>query len=391
LTYAYGVASHAEGSRTRTEQNYSHAEGYNSVAGGVGSHAEGYQTRATGSYSHSEGYKTFATGYSSHAAGYESCARQRAEYALSAGNFEYVGDAQTMVLNTMLSQNSYTWKEKYYMTVGNVADEHIKLQDNAMYNVKVFMNGRGAILSTQRIAGSSVSWGYKWDAKVSTKTGLGGMACPILNESPYLLSWPASPIYGDTMPANEYSNMEQYFMTDEHKMMLPSEYNEIEGFAPFMELDTATNQLKMGVCRTGDWAYYEVGAIDIVSNSVPATPSDYYLVLPSVLLPIKNANVSGLFFKDISGIASKDTGYFWNTYEFRLDTGYELSGVLAAAPVAAFTILSGTGPTGMQSTSDPGEIHYSGVCLSIRSLDVNAVWHAAVVLEKLQSNVVAGA
>lgn len=61
--------------------NYSHAEGFNTVASGNSSHAEGNNTVASGSYSHVEGCGTVASGDNSHAEGYhvEALAYQHAQ------------------------------------------------------------------------------------------------------------------------------------------------------------------------------------------------------------------------------------------------------------------------------------------------------------------------
>lgn len=66
-----GTAAHAEGRQTTASSEYSHAEGYITLASGnFTSHAEGYVTSAFGNYgSHSEGYKTRASGTASHAEG----------------------------------------------------------------------------------------------------------------------------------------------------------------------------------------------------------------------------------------------------------------------------------------------------------------------------------
>lgn len=54
-TIAYGHSTHAEGNDTSAYGNYSHAEGSNTSASGIGSHAEGEGTIASGDYSHVQG------------------------------------------------------------------------------------------------------------------------------------------------------------------------------------------------------------------------------------------------------------------------------------------------------------------------------------------------
>lgn len=82
---ASGDYSHAEGYQTIASGDYSHAEGCENSASGSGSHvegrlnsavgydshAEGLDTSAVGDYTHSENYSTVAYGYASHAEGYD--------------------------------------------------------------------------------------------------------------------------------------------------------------------------------------------------------------------------------------------------------------------------------------------------------------------------------
>ena len=78
-TKATGYYSHAEGCSSIAKGDYSHAEGYNTVASGGCSHAEGYNTVAKSDYSHAEGYYTTAAGSSNvcHAEGYKTLASGR--------------------------------------------------------------------------------------------------------------------------------------------------------------------------------------------------------------------------------------------------------------------------------------------------------------------------
>jgi hypothetical protein len=61
--------SHAEGKETKALGNYSHTEGYKTLASGQGSHAEGYGTKARGKYSHAEGWSSQALAQAAHAEG----------------------------------------------------------------------------------------------------------------------------------------------------------------------------------------------------------------------------------------------------------------------------------------------------------------------------------
>lgn len=68
-TKALGRGSHSEGYYTETEEEYSHAEGWNTISRGLGSHAEGNNTQTIGNFSHSEGFGTTSKGACSHAEG----------------------------------------------------------------------------------------------------------------------------------------------------------------------------------------------------------------------------------------------------------------------------------------------------------------------------------
>ena len=99
---AKGDCSHAEGHGTRALKDYSHAEGYNTVASGEYSHAEGYYTTAAGSSSvcHAEGYKTLASGRYSHAEGYSTnsygkSSHAEGEYTIAKGIYSHAEGYRT--------------------------------------------------------------------------------------------------------------------------------------------------------------------------------------------------------------------------------------------------------------------------------------------------------
>ena len=64
-----GYCTHAEGYGTVAYGAVSHAEGNGTKASGISSHSEGYDTRASGDYSHAEGHFSRATGKNAHAEG----------------------------------------------------------------------------------------------------------------------------------------------------------------------------------------------------------------------------------------------------------------------------------------------------------------------------------
>ena len=70
--YVYVSNSLQQGDGVLTPGQYSHAEGYQTIAGGGNySHAEGYQSTASGLASHAEGYQTYTEVQYAHAQGYQ--------------------------------------------------------------------------------------------------------------------------------------------------------------------------------------------------------------------------------------------------------------------------------------------------------------------------------
>lgn len=85
-TMAIGIASHAEGENTQANGNNSHAEGFQTIATGSSSYAGGFQTQASGWASHSEGKGTLAAGNFSHAEGDTSKTRNSVSYTIVSCN-----------------------------------------------------------------------------------------------------------------------------------------------------------------------------------------------------------------------------------------------------------------------------------------------------------------
>jgi hypothetical protein len=80
-TLAKGDISHAEGKFTFAEGAHSHAEGYNTLALGVDSHSEGLRNSAIGQASHTEGMRNVAEGKGSHIEGLKNHTSSDAEYS----------------------------------------------------------------------------------------------------------------------------------------------------------------------------------------------------------------------------------------------------------------------------------------------------------------------
>ena len=105
-TIASGAYSHAEGYQTTASgENCAHAEGYQTTASGENcAHAEGYQTTASGICSHTEGQSTTASGNCSHAEGQNTTAsgdhsHTEGQNTTASGNCSYAGGFSTNALH----------------------------------------------------------------------------------------------------------------------------------------------------------------------------------------------------------------------------------------------------------------------------------------------------
>jgi autotransporter adhesin len=169
-TTAYGYGSHAEGVSSQQASaiidldsvnddeaaitnawktkkftlacdDYSHAEGNNTLALGTASHAEGASTIASGSYSHAEGQGTRASGYASHAGG---------DSTIASGNCQ-----------TVIGQfNSTNKSSQYFFIIGN--GDTIQQRSNAM---TVDWYGKGSFASTVGTNGADYAEYFEWEDK----------------------------------------------------------------------------------------------------------------------------------------------------------------------------------------------------------------------------------
>ena len=102
-SYAYGINSHAEGTRSFAYGSSSHAEGQDTTASGAYSHAEGRDTTASGTYSHAEGDFITASGAFSHAEGNNTTASGNCSHAegcctTAGGRYSHAGGYYTKAL-----------------------------------------------------------------------------------------------------------------------------------------------------------------------------------------------------------------------------------------------------------------------------------------------------
>ena len=119
-TIASGAYSHAEGYQTATSGNYSHAEGRETSTAAAYSHAEGYLTIASASYSHAEGFNTQAIGFISHTEGsstttYGNSAHAEGLSTIARGDYSHTEGVQT------ITSGSYSHAEGYYTIARGVA------------------------------------------------------------------------------------------------------------------------------------------------------------------------------------------------------------------------------------------------------------------------------
>ena len=104
---AIGVGTHAEGFSTLAFGNYSHSEGSMTEAYGEGSHTEGHYSEARGDFSHAEGTGTSAFGEGSHAEGCDTIASSDYQHVQGKYNIEDAENKYAHIVgNGELSQRS---------------------------------------------------------------------------------------------------------------------------------------------------------------------------------------------------------------------------------------------------------------------------------------------
>jgi hypothetical protein len=168
-TLAIGSYSHAEGYSTQAIGNYSHAEGDRTQAIGIASHAEGYQTQAIGGYSHAEGDATQAIGDHSHAEGNYAQAIGYASHAegrqtkTGTQNAYY---AQSVVSGSIILSGSYG-----NVTSSFVADNILYLYDQPFDD---YYNKAKFIISQSYYSGSTNTIVELYDTSINTATAYVG-------------------------------------------------------------------------------------------------------------------------------------------------------------------------------------------------------------------------
>lgn len=96
--FTVGDYTHAEGFATLAKGSVSHSEGYKTEANGSVSHAEGQSTISSGSSSHAEGVFTEASGKYSHAGGYHTLASAQSQTAIGEYNVEYTSQTDALFI-----------------------------------------------------------------------------------------------------------------------------------------------------------------------------------------------------------------------------------------------------------------------------------------------------
>lgn len=125
VTTAAGQYSHAEGEATTANGNYSHAEGGNTTASGNRSHSEGQSTTTNGEASHAEGSETTANGNSSHAEGIGTIASGDGSHAEGSSNYEDVTFIHTIGVGFKKSDTKFIKRNAVVIYVARKAGEPI--------------------------------------------------------------------------------------------------------------------------------------------------------------------------------------------------------------------------------------------------------------------------
>jgi len=123
VSHAIGSYSHAEGLSTVTSGSYSHAEGINTLASGLYSHAEGYyNVTASGTGSHAEGHSTNALGLASHAEGLSTVTSGSYSHAEGSGTLASGSYSHAEGLSTTASADYQHVSGKFNVASSNSSD-----------------------------------------------------------------------------------------------------------------------------------------------------------------------------------------------------------------------------------------------------------------------------
>lgn len=125
-TLPYGASgnySHAEGYYTIASGRYSHTEGQNTVAHGSHSHVEGFYAIASGNYSHAEGEGSVASGDCSHAEGNSSTASDASSHA--EGNSTVASGVSSHAEGHGSKASSYYSHAEGYQTIAQRKSQHV--------------------------------------------------------------------------------------------------------------------------------------------------------------------------------------------------------------------------------------------------------------------------
>jgi hypothetical protein len=125
-TVAMGINSHAEGNGSTASSNFSHAEGEGTNTRGIASHAEGASVLASGDYSHAEGVGSHAFGYASHSEGLETIAS--GAYQHVGGKFNVRGnDFSLFVVGNGISDADVDRSDVFRINSGSVGDGRVEV------------------------------------------------------------------------------------------------------------------------------------------------------------------------------------------------------------------------------------------------------------------------
>jgi len=132
-TVAYGAGSYTEGYATSATDYYAHAEGDTTIASYYATHAEGGNTKAIYTYAHAEGHDSLASGLVSHAEG---------EDTVASGNYSHAEGRYTST-GYRVPFNTYTYTTKTFTFTSTTSANFAFLNDPGYENfvLKTLANG----------------------------------------------------------------------------------------------------------------------------------------------------------------------------------------------------------------------------------------------------------
>ena len=303
-TLASGNNSHAEGASTSASGTSSHAEGSTSIATGDVSHAEGVGTKASGSYSHSEGWNTVAAGLASHAEG----------VGTNASNYSHAEGWDTQAVGTASHAEGKGTNSKNFQHVSgtyNIIDNIDEWVANTQYYVGDYVTYGGEVYICLENNNFSIFRYDKWE-KTNGKTRyaeiIGNGTGDSARSNARTLDWQGNEtlagnltVNGTTLTVNGQqidpqvqSDWDQTTTTAKdyikNKPENLSDFNNDEGF-----IDNTVNNLTN---------YYDKGQVDQMISAISSLKIQVVDVLPT-----EDIDTSTIYLVPMAGSPSEDNVY----------------------------------------------------------------------------------